>query len=164
MLPSLAIALLLSNPLHADPAPEPPAEAAVPDVPDAMVEKAFLLVSASKDWDTARSTASQAAQALALEIKVEVEPHPTEGLSFDAKSCTDNGWEHPCYVARGRYDDGEFVSVEWSSAYEGFTPGLYLVVVASGPEAEVKTHLEAAQEVYGDADIKKAKVYLGCIH
>jgi len=160
MLPSLALALLLANPLHAEPAAEPTPEAA----PDPMVEKSFLLVSASKDWDTARSTASQAAQALALEIKVEVEPHPTEGLSFDAKTCTDNGWAHPCYVARGRFDDGEFVSVEWSSAYEGFTPGLYIVVVASGPEADVKKHLDAAQEVYGDAYIKKAKVYLGCMH
>ncbi len=160
MLATVALALLLAAPVHADPAAEPTPEAQ----PDPMVEKAFLLVAASKDWDTARSTASQAAQALALEIKVEVEPHPTEGLSFDAKTCADNGFEHPCYVARGRHDDGEFVSVEWSSAYEGFTPGLYIVVVASGPEAEVKRHLPAAREVYGDAYIKKAKVYMGCMH
>jgi hypothetical protein len=160
MLSTFVLALLLAGPVHAD----PPAEPAPDAVPDPMVEKAFLLVAASKDWDTARSTASQAAQALAMELKVEVEPHPTEGLSFDAKTCTESGFEFPCYVARGRYDDGEFVSVEWSSAYEGFTPGLYIVVVASGPEAEVKKQLDAAREVYGDAYIKKAKVYMGCMH
>jgi hypothetical protein len=99
-----------------------------------------------------------------MELKVAVEPHPQQGLSFPAKVCDENGFEHPCYVARGRYDDGEYVSVEWSTAYEGFTPGLYIVVVASGPEAEVKKHLPAAREVYGDAYIKKAKVYMGCIH
>ncbi len=160
MLPSLALALLLAGPVHADPAAEPTPDAA----PDPMVEKAFLLVAASKDWDTARSTASQAAQALALEIKVEVEPHATEGLTFDAKTCTESGFEHPCYVARGRHDDGEYVSVEWSTAYEGFTPGLYIVVVASGLEADVEKHLSAAREAYGDAYIKKAKVYMGCMH
>lgn len=160
MLSTFALALLLAGPVSAD----PPAEPAPVAVPDPMVEKAFLLVGASKDWDTARSTASQAAQALALEIKVEVEPHPTEGLTFSEKTCADDGFEHPCYVARGRYDDGAFVSVEWSSAYGGFTPGLYIVVVASGPEAEVKQHLAAAREAYGDAYIKKAKVYLGCMH
>ncbi len=160
MLSTFALALLLAGPVHADPVAEPTPEAA----PDPKVEKAFLLVSASKDWDTARSTASQAAQALALEIKVEVEPHATEGLTFSETTCTESGFEHPCYVARGRYDDGEYVSVEWTNAYEGFTPGLYIVVVASGPEADVKKHLEAAQEVYGDAYIKKAKVYMGCMH
>ncbi len=160
MLSTVALALLLAGPVHADPAAEPVPEAA----PDPMVDKAFLLVAASKDWDTARSTASQAAQALALEIKVEVEPHPTEGLSFDAKTCEESGFEHPCYVARGRYDDGQYVSVEWSTAYEGFTPGLYIVVVASGSKDEVKAQLEAAREVYGDAYIKTAKVYMGCMH
>ena len=160
MLSTFALALLLAGPVQADPAPETEAP-----VPDPMVEKAFLLVAASKDWDTARSTASQAAQALALEIKVEVEPHPTEGLTFSREACEgEGGFGYPCYVARGRYDDGEFVSVEWSSAYEGFTPGLYIVVVASGSEAEVKKHLDAARDVYGDAYIKKAKVYMGCMH
>jgi hypothetical protein len=159
MLPQFALALLLATPLRADPAADAP-----PPMPDPMVEKAFLLVASTKDWDTARSTASQAAQALAMELKVPVQPHPTEGLTFSEQTCADNGFDHPCYVARGRYDDGEFVSVEWSSAYEGFTPGLYIVVVASGPEAEVKKHLPAAREVYGDAYIKKAKVYMGCIH
>ncbi len=162
MLPALLLALALALPLHADPAAAP--EAGEAPAPDPYVEKAFLLVAASKDWDTARSTASQAAQALAMEIKVNVEPHPSEGLSFDEKTCQENGFPFPCYVPRGRHDDGEFVSVEWSSAYEGFTPGLYIVVVASGPEAEVKKQLEAAREVYGDAYIKKARVYMGCMH
>ncbi|MFH1468850.1 MAG: hypothetical protein ABIO70_30965 [Pseudomonadota bacterium] len=160
MLPTLALALLLVPPLLADPPAAPVEEA----IPEPLVEKAFLLVAAAKDWDTARSTASQAAQALALELKVEVAPLPGGGLTFPAATCTASGFEHPCYVARGRYDDGAFVSVEWSSDYQGFTPGLYIVVAASGPEAEVKPHLAAARELYPDAYIKKAKVWMGCIH
>ncbi len=157
LLPLLA---LLAAPIHAD----PPAEQAQAGEPSPHVEKAFLLVAASKSWDEARSTASQAAQALALELKVEVEPHPTEGLTFSEKTCAESGMEHPCYVARGLWDDGEYVSVEWSSGFEGFTPSLYIVVVASGPEAEVVRHLAAAREAYGDAYVKKATVYMGCTH
>jgi len=38
------------------------------------------------------------------------------------------------------------------------------VVVASGPEAEVESQLAAAREVYADAYVKKAPVYMGCLH
>ena len=32
------------------------------------------------------------------------------GLSFSSKQCEENGWDYPCYISRGRYDDGEFVT------------------------------------------------------
>ncbi len=160
-MPSL-FALLVALLLSAEPTPTPAQEPA-PE-PDPTVDKAFLLVAASPSWDEARSTASQAAQGLALELKMEVEPLPDGGLTFSKKACEGNGWEHPCYVPRGRSDDGEYVSVEYSTQYEGFTPGLYIVVVASGELGKVEQQLAAAKEMYPDAYIKKAPVYMGCMH
>ena len=156
----LPLLALLTASVHAD----PPADQAQAGEPSPHVDKAFLLVAASKSWDEARSTASQAAQALGLELKVKVQPHDTQGLTFSEADCTEGGMDHPCYVPRGRWDDGEYVSVEWSSGFEGFTPGLYVVMAWSGPESEAVSHLEAARAVYSDAYVKKASVYMGCMH
>lgn len=144
--------------------PTPAATETPTPEPDPYVEKAFLLVAATPDWDIARSTASQAAQGLALEIKVEVEPLPDGGLTFTKETCESSEFEYPCYVPRGRFDDGEYVSVEYSTQYKGFTPGLYIVVIASGEMEKVQQQLAAAKEMYPDAYIKKAPVYMGCLH
>ena len=72
----------------------------------------------------------------------------------------------PCYVARGRWDDGVYLSVEHSSSYAGFEEGLYIVVLASGSPRDraIGAALRRAKGQYPDVVVKTAPVYLGCIH
>ena len=52
--------------------------------------------------------------------------------------CEENGWDYPCYVARGRYDDGAYLSVEPSAAYDGLKAGYFVVIAASGYPGKVR--------------------------
>lgn len=72
----------------------------------------------------------------------------------------------PCYVARGRFDPGVYVSVERSDAYESFRPGLFVVIAASGEpgSAEVASSLTKARAAHPDAYVKQEKVDHGCMH
>jgi hypothetical protein len=88
------------------------------------------------------------------------------GLTFSQDACASEFGEFPCYVPRGRWDDGVYLSVEHSSAYEGFEEGLYVVVLASGsPRDRTIGAARAPREgsVPGRV-VKTAPVYLGCIH
>ena len=59
-------------------------------------------------------------------------PTSAMGLTFSQDACANEFGEFPCYVPRGRWDDGVYVSVEHSSSYVGFDEGLYIVMLASG--------------------------------
>ena len=71
-----------------------------------------------------------------------------------------------CYVARGRFDDGEYISIEYSSAYEAFAAGYYVVLAASGFKGNGAIHatLDRVRLKYPDAYIKTSRVYLCCFH
>ena len=57
------------------------------------------------------------------------------------------------------------VSVERSEAYEGFRPGLYIVVAGVvGYGAEADERLKAARKIVPSAYIKQTTLYMGCIH
>jgi Antibiotic biosynthesis monooxygenase len=66
--------------------------------------------------------------------------------------------------------DGEpfLVMTVWADrpAYQGFKPGLYIVIVASdsaGGEI-AKRSAQAAKKVFKDAYMRRTGVYMGCIH
>lgn len=102
-----------------------------------------------------------------MDIKLDLRDlHPTdEGLSFPDTVCFNNGWEAPCYLARGRWDDGEYVSIEWSDAFSGFSKGYYIVVVSSGDDLErIKKRLNVVKRFVPNAYIKSTDVYVGCMH
>jgi hypothetical protein len=73
---------------------------------------------------------------------------------------------HPCYWPRGRFDDGVYVSIEYSTGYKGFKDGLYIVILANGgaEDDNVKAALRHARNIYPDAHVKTTPVYLGCVH
>ena len=85
---------------------------------------------------------------------------------FSRKECEESAFDYPCYVARGRDDDGLYVSVEYSTAYTGFKPGLYIVIVASDSKAGsiAKDAAKTAKKVFPDAYTRRTGVYLGCMH
>lgn len=136
-------------------------------IDDYMVPKGVLILQSTRSYSAALKTAREAARALGYELQLRgLKPNRQEGLTYSPAECDSNGWEWPCYVARGRYDDGSFVSIERSDAYEGFSKGYYIVVAATGEPGspEMKAALDKAKQRYKTAYVKTTKVYMGCMH
>ncbi len=137
------------------------------DDSDMWAERSFVIVGSTGSYETALEIASNASYYLDLMLDLrELGPDSTVGLTWSPEICEGTGWEHPCYVARGRFDNGVYVSIEHSGAYEGFAPDYYIVVAASGESDSpiVRETLAKAREFTGDAYIKKTRVYMGCMH
>jgi hypothetical protein len=86
------------------------------------------------------------------------------GLTYPKADCENNGWDYPCYVSRGRWDEGSYITVEYSSAIQGFTPGLYVVIAASGPKDTLVPYFNTVKHFVPDAYMKTSSVYVGCMH
>lgn len=129
------------------------------------ITKEFVIITSTKNYSQALVTAKTAAQKLKAPLRLRgLKSSKTTGLTFSKKECEDFG--HPCYIARGRYDDGVYASIEYSSQYEGFAEGCYIVIIASGNEdgTPLSATLQKAKTAFRDAYKKKSRVYVGCIH
>ncbi len=149
-------------------APDGPGGSAgdAPEV-DPWVTKSIVIVKSTRTFPAAKAAAAAAASRLNLKLDLRgLSESKRTGLTCAQPVCDENGFSYPCYVARGRYDDGVYVSVEHSNAYRGFAKGLYIVVVASGAPNDpgVRDVLARARKAYADAYSKTTKVYMGCIH
>ena len=130
-------------------------------------ERSLVIVGTTQDYEEAQQIAWDASSYLDLLLDFrELEYDSALGLSWSREICEGSGWDYPCFVARGRFDNGVYISIEYSSAYEGFTPGYYLVVMASGDSGSpiVNEALAKAKEFVSDAYLRKTKVYMGCMH
>ncbi len=131
---------------------------------DLNVEKGFVIIQSSKDYDSALETVKDARKKLNLKIDLRgYKPHKDEGLYTDIEcGC---GSTHD-YVARGHSDDGKYISIEYSNMYQGFSEGYYIVVIASErKDGDVlKESLKLARKFYPDSYIKNTSVYIGCMH
>lgn len=131
------------------------------------VKKHFLIAASTKSYESALKSATDIATKLDLKFDIrDLKPIDGSGLTWGNEDCEANGWDYPCYVARGRHDDGEYVSIEWSNAINGFTKGYYVVIVSSQSERnnEMKDFLKKVKEIKSSAYIKSAEVYIGCMH
>jgi hypothetical protein len=136
-------------------------------IKSATVEKDFVIVKSTASYREARRAAEDAARRLSVRVDLrDLSPHSGGGLTFSRKECEDGAFDYPCYVARGRGDDGFYVSVEYSTAYAGFRPGLYVVIVASDAKGGqiAADAVRAARKVFKDAYVRRTGVYMGCIH
>ena len=129
---------------------------------DHLVTKSFLIIKSTKNYDKALKKAQLACNQLGLTLKL-------NGNYYDKEEGLANSSECGCgelhgYFPRGRYDDGNYISIEFSSAYDGFAEGYYIIVVSSGNREDVKLLLPKAQQFYADAYIKDSKAYMGCMH
>jgi hypothetical protein len=139
----------------------------VPERDPDVVRKSFVIIKATPNYDEARALAAAAAERLAIRLDLrDLAPDAAAGLTFSRESCENEFGEYPCYVPRGRWDDGVYLSVEHSSSYEGFEEGLYIVVLASGSPRDraIGAAVRRAKGQYPDVSVKTAPVYLGCIH
>ena len=129
------------------------------------VSKHFLIILSTKNYESAKILAKESAKKLNLKLDLRgLRQNSESGLTFTTKECEGNGWDYPCYVSRGRYDDGEYVTIDYSDAFEGFAKGYYVVTTASGDAAFVKKALAKVRNVYKTAYLKKTDVYIGCMH
>lgn len=131
------------------------------------VEKEFVLIRSTKNYDAALKTAKEAAAKLKWKLDLRgLKKHKETGLTWNKNTCDTDWFGYPCYVARGRYNDGRYISIEYSSAYSGFKEGYYIVIVAGGPQGDelIQESLAKARKVYKDAYAKRSKVYIGCMH
>lgn len=130
-------------------------------------ERDFLILASTTDLNEAVAIARSAAQKTGLAYKDNgLKTDKSIGATFPADSCKSYGFEFPCYVARGRYDDGGYVSVEYSNAYDGFQKGYFIVVGANGykDNEEFKQALKSMKKKYPKSYVKRTRVYLGCMH
>ena len=128
------------------------------------VMKGFVIARSTKDYTAAKQTAQDAAKKLALKLDLrDLKPHKKNGLTYSKADCENEGG-YPCYISRGRYDDGDYVSIEWSNAFDGFAKGYYIVILASGNKQDINPTLTKAKKFYKDAYTKQTSVYIGCMH
>ena len=127
-------------------------------------KKDMVIIQSTKSYAAAKKTAAEAAKKLSLKLDLRgLSPAKGTGLSFSKKACEDEGG-YPCYIARGRYEDNEFVSIEYSDAIEGFAKGYYVVITACGDKSITTPALKKAKKFYKDAYAKTTNVYMGCMH
>src|SRR5688572_1890267 len=141
----------------------PPVADRDPDV----VRKSFVILKATASYADARTLAADAAERLAIRLDLRsLAPDQDMGLTFPEDDCRNEFGEFPCYVARGRWDDGVYLSIEHSSSYEGFAEGQYLVVLASGGprDRNVAAALRRAKGSFPEVIVKTAPIYVGCLH
>jgi hypothetical protein len=164
LLPSIALALAACLLLS----PSPRADEDAPEVPDASIVLNFLILKSTKSYSEAKVTAEKAAKALHLRLDLGgYEFNQESGLSLSEQECGESAFDFPCYVARGRGDeDKPYISVEYSSAFPEFAKGLYIVVASASRLNETRgaSLLKKVKKLYPDAYLKRAKVWLGCMH
>ncbi len=127
-------------------------------------KKGMLILLSTKSYAAAKKLAEQAKGKLSLTMDLRgLKPNKKSGLTYSKTDCENEGG-YPCYIARGRYSDGEFISIEYSNAIEGFAKGYYIVVAACGDKEITAPALVKAKKVYKDAYVKNTSVYMGCMH
>ncbi|MCH8903515.1 MAG: hypothetical protein IIA45_06340 [Bacteroidetes bacterium] len=130
-------------------------------------EKEFVVLIKTKDYSTAMLAARSAS--LNLDIPLDLRgliEDPLTGLSFTKKLCEQKYFGGPCYVARGRFDDGIYVSIEYSNQYSGTGKNYYLVIAGSGSKGSsvLRNIYMSAKAFYPNVISKSCLVYIGLVH
>lgn len=132
-----------------------------------LVPKWFVVVGMEKRYDRALEEARLTAKRLRMKVDLRgLHPNRETGLSITKADADSNGWEYPTDYPRGRWDDGNYVSIEWSSDFDNQPKGRYMIVVASGYTGEewLKASLAGTRKVYPRATLVTSKVFMGCMH
>jgi hypothetical protein len=131
------------------------------------VQKGFVIVAAGKNYDAMKKMASEVSEKLDYELELRGLDYNKEiGLTFSEDECNDSEYDFPWYARRELWDEGEYVSIEYTTDYDGFTPELYIIVVSSHDKGsqELTDALEHTKKYYKNAYIKYSEFYMGCGH
>lgn len=129
-----------------------------------FVEKSFCIILSTKNYAEAKKIAEETSTKTNLKLDLRgLVPNNKTGLTTPKKDLLE-GEFFPQYYSRGRYDDGEYVSIEYSDAFDGFTKGFFIVVTCSGNKKEANNALKKMKLLYKTAYVKHTKIYVGCMH
>ncbi|MCJ8290809.1 MAG: hypothetical protein HRT58_14285 [Crocinitomicaceae bacterium] len=126
------------------------------------IDRSFLIIASSIDFEAAQKTALKAKNKLGLDYPTSIY-YPDESEGFKTDEVCGCGEVHG-YFPRGGYDGGNYVSIEYSSGYDGFAEGYYIVIVSSGQKAAVQKELSKVKKHFAQAYIKNSEIYVGCRH
>ena len=77
--------------------------------------RSFLIAKSTTSYEEAKKFSKEISKALNIRIDYRgLSFHKTEFLSFSKKVCEES-WgkgSYPCFVPRGRFDDGKYISIE----------------------------------------------------
>lgn len=129
----------------------------------------FVILISTKSYEAALERAKDASVKLGYPLDLrELHPNTETGLSLPKEVCEGicgGGMvEYPQYLPRTDWGESKYVSVEYSNGFEGFTPGYYIVVVASGEKGDpiIQEALDESRQFYEDAYAKTCGVWMGC--
>jgi hypothetical protein len=135
------------------------------DSSDMYVEKEFLIIYSTKNYNEALRVCKEADSKLKYGIDLrELQYNKKTGLTFSKESLGSEEDIFPWYFPRGRGDDGRYLSIEYSNGYKEFAKGYYIVIAESGEKGSMKESLKEVKRYYKDSYLKKAKIYIGCLH
>ena len=129
----------------------------------------FVIIISTPDYDAALERAKDASEKLEYPLDLRgLHPNEEMGLSLPEEVCTaicgGDVVEYPQYLPRNDWGETKYVSIEYSNGYDGFNPGYYIVIVASGEKGDpiIQEALEESQQFYEDAYAKTCGVWIGC--
>ncbi len=133
------------------------------------VDTDFIIVFSSKKYNETFEKALEISKKLNYPINFRnLEFNKDIGLSYTKASLEDENsggiiGTYPWYDPRGRFNDGSYISIEYTNKYEGFSKGYYIVIASSGAKGSLKHELKKIKKKYPDAYIKTSKIYIGPI-
>jgi hypothetical protein len=125
-------------------------------------ERYIVILKSTKDYNEAVDFATEAAKKLNLEFENKYIKYSKEKGIFYAKSLPDVMYRGSYYPRR---HSGEYISLENSSGYEGLASG-YIIVVAGvyNDKESADKALRRIKKFFNNAYVKKANMWMGCIH
>ena len=131
--------------------------------------KGLVILQSTRDYAAALAGAKQAATRLHRPLQLDGrKPNKSLGLSADSTLCQKSGCAYPCYWPRGQdmAERSDYISIEFSTSFQGLSKGYYMVVAASGQpnSAALRQALVRVRQVYPKAYAKHTAVGFGCVH
>ena len=129
-----------------------------------MVEKDFVVLPAIVSYTEAHLVARTAARRLGLKLDLRrARPDGYGRLTFPPADCKANNTAYPCFVSRGREDDGTYVSVDVADRFFDAEARGYLVILGSGPKDDPSTRAlaEKARSLFPLAELRTDDVWQG---
>jgi hypothetical protein len=137
---------------------------------DATVTKAFVVLATAESYADALLSARRASRELGLRIDLRgLRFHKAGNTLTFGRATRDNDaafGSYPCYLPRGRWDDGAYLSIELADHYAASAKARFAIVAASGDatDPELKAMLGKARPTFPTVRLEAMPIYMGCIH
>lgn len=129
----------------------------------------FVIIISTTRYDEALDRAIDASEKLGYPLQLRgLHPNEETGLSLPKDVCEGicgGGMvEYPQYLPRNDWGDSKYVSIEYSNGFDGFNPGYFIVIIASGEKGDpiIQEALEESRQYYEDAYAKTCSIWVGC--